>query len=457
MLDRRGAGSALTSGERRDYQRNVIFGVGNGALLMLGDTFLHPTIVLALFVSQISSSNLLVGLVPVLATGVWFLPQFLAAAVVNGRRYERPFVVWSSIVRALAVAGLGVVGYTAADRSPSSVLVLFFLAYTVYNLAAGFANVPMVELAARAIPPKRRGFYYGQRNLWGGVFGFIAGFLIERILADSGQFPSNFGLLFFAAFSCVALGTFASALMVEPDAEPVYRERVAVQLAQMPAVITDPDFRRFLVFRGFLSLAAIADPFFVVYAQRQLDAPARVIGIYISAMAIARFGSNLVWSPLADRYGNRLVLQLAALLRMVIPIVALVLPPLLRLGPVTRHVSNGEALVYSSFGLVFVLYGITVSGQNLANLTYVLDLAPERDRSAYVGLINSILGVVAFVPLVGGGLVDRFGFQFLFLVAFLIALVGVLSSGALHEPRVIGSVNLFSRQYILPRSRRRLS
>ncbi|HET7034294.1 MAG TPA: MFS transporter [Thermomicrobiaceae bacterium] len=454
---RRGSEIRFTSDERHAYQRNTVAGIANGALLMLGDTFLHPTIVLALFVSQISSSNLLVGLVPAIASGVWFLPQLLAATVVQGRRRELPFVVVASVIRALSVAVLGVLGFNAGDRSPSTILLIFFAAYTVYNLAAGFANVPMVDVTARAIPPRRRGFFYGQRSFWGGVFGFIAGFIIQRILADSGHFPANFGLLFFAAFFCLALGAYAAALMVEPEAAPAPRTSVGGQLMEIPSVLADDNFRRFLFFRCFLSLAAIADPFFVVYAQRQLNAPDSIIGVYISAMAIARFGSNLIWSPLADRRGNRLVLQLSALLRLTIPITALVLPPLLRWGPLQSHLSNPQALIYSSFGLVFVLYGIAISGQNLANITYILDVAPDQERAAYVGLINTILGVVSFIPVLGGSLVDRFGFQFLFLVAFLISLAGVLASGALHEPRVLGSINLFSRQYILPRSRRRLS
>jgi MFS family permease len=88
-------------------------------------------------------------------------------------------------------------------------------------------------------------------------------------------------------------------------------------------------------------------------------------------------------------------------------------------------------------------------------MTYVLDIAPDSERSAYVGLVNTFLGVVSFIPVLGGSLVDRFGFELLFLVAFLISLVGVLTSGMLHEPRVVGSVNLFSRERMLPRARLR--
>ena len=437
------------------YRRNFGFGVANGAMWMLGDTLIHPSLVLALFVSQISSSNLLVGLVPALSTGVWFLPQLLAAGIVQGKERQLPYAVWSAVIRALSIAALGSVGFVIGDKSPSTLLICFFVAYTIYNLSAGFANVPMVEISARVVPPNRRGFYFGQRSFWGGVLGFIAGFIIQRILSGTEPFPHNFSVLFFASFFVLALGAYTASMMVEPRSSSV-RTGVTLlgQLRDAPRLLANVHFRRFLIFRSFLSMSAIADPFFIVYAKEELGAPVSIVGFYIAAIAVTQFASNLVWSPLADRLGNRLVLQLSALMRMTIPVVALALPPLFRWSPIAARLPGGPATLYYTFGLVFAIYGFALAGQNLANMTYVLDIAPDHERGAYVGLINTFLGVVAFVPVIGGTLVDAFGFQFLFLIAFLITLVGVLASGALHEPRVSGSINLFSRQTILPRSRR---
>ena len=455
MRPRRGSEVQFTSNERRTYRRNFGFGVANGAMWMLGDTLINPSLVLALFVSQISQSNLLVGLVPALSTGVWFLPQLVAAALVQGKERQLPYAVWSAVIRALAIASLGAVAFIIGDSSPRTLLICFFAAYTLYNLSAGFANVPMVDIAARVVPANRRGLYFGQRSFWGGVLGFVAGFVIQRILSGPGQFPHNFAVLFFASFVVLALGAYAASMMVEPKSTGV-RAGVTIlsQLREAPRLMKNAQFRRFLTFRSFLSMSAIADPFFVVYAQHELGAPVSIVGFYIAAIAVTQFASNLIWSPLADRFGNRIVLQLSALLRMTIPVVALALPPLFRWSPVASRLPGGPSTIYYTFGLVFAIYGFALSGQNLANMTYVLDFAPDRERAAYVGLINTFLGVVAFVPVIGGTLVDAFGFQFLFLIAFLITLIGVMASGALHEPRVSGSINLFSRQTILPRSRR---
>jgi MFS family permease len=431
-----GADVQRTSAARRLYHRNFAFGVGNGSFSLLAETLIHPSIVLALFVSQITDSNILVGLVPAMAAGLWFLPQLIGAAITQGRERQLPFVFHSTLIRTLIIGLLGVIGFLVGSEEPSSLLLWFFVLYTIYNLVGGFANVPTLELSARIIPATRRGLFFSQRSFWGGILGFMAGFLIQGILGQTDTFPTNFALLFFAAFCALGFATYFTAMMQETEHESSgHRQSFAGHLADAPRLFNNAAFRRFLSFRVALSLSAIADPFYVVYVQQQLGAPAEIIGLYIVGMTVARFGSNLIWSKLVDFKGNRFVLQLAALMRLGIPLIALLLPPLYGWDPFLDRAPGGEDSMFYVFGLIFVLYGAALSAQALANLTYVMDVAEPDQRPAYFGLTNTILGFVAFVPVLGGIMVDAFSFEFVFIVTFLIAFAGVVASGLLHEPQ----------------------
>jgi MFS family permease len=431
-----GADVQWTSTTRRLYHRNFAFGVSNGSFSLLADTLIHPTIVLALFVSQISDSNLLVGLVPAIAAGVWFLPQLLAAAVTHGRARQLPYVFASTLVRTLAIGALGVMGFLVSAEEPSDLLLWFFVLYAIYNLASGFANVPTLELSARLIPANRRGLYFSQRSFWGGILGFMAGFLVQGILDRTDDFPLNFALLFFASFCALAFSTYTTAMLQEQPQAPIeHRATVLGHLMEAPQLFGNWAYRRFLGFRVALSLSAIADPFYVVYVQQQLGAPPSIVGFYIVGMTVARFGSNLIWGKLVEVQGNRFVLQLAAFMRLLIPIIALILPTLFDWEPFATRVPGGDDVIFYLFGLIFVLYGAALSGQALANMTYVLDVAEPEHRPAYVGLTNTILGFVAFVPVLGGIMVDSYGFEFVFIITFLIAFAAVVASGMLHEPR----------------------
>jgi MFS family permease len=426
-----------TRRERVRYWRNVAFGVTNGALLQLGDTFIHPTLVLVVFVSQLTTSNLLVGLVPALSVGLWFLPQFLSAALVQGRRRQLPWAAWASVVRAAAVGGLGAATAAIGERDPSLLLTVFVLAYAVYNLAAGFAFVPLVELSARVIPADRRGLFFSQRNFWGGLLAFLAGFVINRALAvEDASLSATFGTLFFASFAALCLASYTTVQMSEvPDRRPTRRPPARYWIEQVPELLRRAPLQRFLAYRVLLALGTIADPFFVVYAQVVLGAPVAIAGLYLSAMAVARFASNVIWGRLVDHWGDRAALQTAALVRLLMPLLALGLPPLLRWDTVAAWVPGGETAIQVGYGLVFVAYGVALSGQTLTNLTYALELAGPDARPAFVGLVNTVLGVVSFVPILGGSVADRFGFEVLFLLALVLALLAVLASGWLPETR----------------------
>jgi hypothetical protein len=432
-----GADVQRTSTERRLYHRNFAFGVSNGSFNLLAETLIHPSIALALFVSQISDSNILVGLVPAMAAGLWFLPQLIGAAVTQGRERQLPFVFYGTLIRTLAIGLLGMLGYLIGSDEPSGLLLWFFVLYAIYNLAGGFANVPMLELSARLIPATQRGLFFSQRSFWGGILGFMAGFLVQGILGRTSDFPANYALLFFAAFCALGFATYFTATMRENPlvSGGVHRASFLSHLADAPQLFNNAAFRRFLSFRVALSLSAIADPFYVVYVQQQLGAPAEIIGLYIVGLTVARFGSNLIWGKLVDFKGNRFVLQVAALMRLGIPLIALVLPPLFNWSTFVDRVPGGEDAIFYLFGLIFVLYGSALSAQALANLTYVMDVAEPEQRPAYFGLTNSILGFVAFVPVLGGIMVDAFSFEFVFIVTFLIAFAGVVASGLLHEPK----------------------
>ncbi len=444
-----------TRRERFRYRYNFAFGVANGALLQLGDTFIHPTLVLVVFVSQLTTSNVLVGLVPALSVGLWFLPQFLSAALVQGRRRQLPWAVWASVIRGAAVGVLGAATAAIGEGNPSLLVTVFILTYALYNLAAGFAFVPLVELSARVIPADRRGLFFSQRNFWGGVLAFLAGFLINRILADTGvPLSATFGTLFFASFAVLSLAAYTTATMSElPVRAPSRRPPALYWIRQVPELLGQAPLQRFLAYRALLATGTIADPFFVVYAQQVLGAPSAMAGLYLSTMAISRFASNIFWGRLVDRWGDRVALQTAALVRLLMPLLALALPPLLSWEAVSRVTPGGEVAIFYAYGLVFVAYGIALSGQTLANLTYALELAGPDARPAFVGLVNTTLGIVSFVPLLGGTLVDRFGFELLFLVALLIGLTSVLASGLLPQTRGTTGVSSFATLWRRSRAR----
>jgi MFS family permease len=207
----------------------------------------------------------------------------------------------------------------------------------------------------------------------------------------------------------------------------------------MPEALADPNFRRFLTFRVLLSLSTLLDPFLIIFAATNFGLVTADIGGYVGGYIIAfvlgRLAFTPVWAALARRHGEKSSLQVAALVRLLPPLLALILPYLGATDLYRDRLSDRVSLA-TLFGIAFVALGAAVAGQGRGNFGYLEEVAPIRLRAAYAGLTNAVLALVAFVPVVGGLILDRSGFDALFLTAALLGLIAVFASGALTDTYV---------------------
>jgi MFS family permease len=88
------------------------------------------------------------------------------------------------------------------------------------------------------------------------------------------------------------------------------------------------------------------------------------------------------------------------------------------------------------FILVFVLRGLSFGGGFLS-LLFILEFNTTSTRPTYIGLNNTIVGIVSAVaPLVGGLLATLSGYQGLFYAALVFSLIGlVLLHFTVRDPR----------------------
>ena len=178
--------------------------------------------------------------------------------------------------------------------------------------------------------------------------------------------------------------------------------------------------------------AAIIDPFLVIFALARLGIDHAAIGGYVVAYVVGRMLAVPLWAGIERTYGDKPILQLSALLRLVPPMLALVLPYLLDYQELEQRLAAGNQLPIV-FGVAFLILGAVTSGQGRANFAYLSEIANPRLHGVYAGIANAVLAVVAFAPVLGGMLIERSGYEVLFLVGAAIALLAVFASGALTD------------------------
>lgn len=386
---------------QRMQENNFKFGVFNGWLVLLADGLMNPSIVIAAFATQLGASNMTIGLIPALSAGMWFLPQLYVASIV--RSYPKKLPVYNKMakIRTTMYMCLALTSFLFIDH-PSLLLTLFMLCIAGSALAAGITGLPWLEVVSKTIPQQERPMFFGIRNLGGGILAFGAGILVRFIMDSDLQFPYNYSLIFFVGGLIYTAGYAIFGRVQEPD-EPVQpRSNVLEDIRNIPNMLrNDPELRRFLVARSFVAIAGIAEPFFAVYALKQLHMEPNFIGYFLMVIAGVVPLSNLFWTWVGTDKGSRRVMRIATSIAVLAPVVALLTPPEL---PVM-------------YLLVFVLYSMAQQGYGLAFGSYTLNISPAHDRSRYLGTMNTLMGFMVFAPVAGGFIADHSGFQTVFYVS----------------------------------------
>jgi MFS family permease len=399
-------------------------------IFSMGEAFYAPSVVLPWFVSRLGAPHILIGLLPAITSGGWFLPQMIIASRVQHLPRKMPWYTGAGITRVLAMFLLALLTPLLITQ-PGWLLLAFFVLYTVYCLSGGVGGIPWLEVVGKTIPPRRRGAFFGLRAFWGGVLALGVSFIVSFLL-DEGQrpgsplaFPLNFALLFGIAAVVVAAAIGCWSLIREPPERRLGpRRTLRDEIRRGPQIVReDRNYRAFLFARVLLAFSAVGDPFYVVYARERLHAPAATVGFYLAALTISGIASNLYWSPLSDRASPRGMMRASTLSVLAPPLAALLLPPLL------DALSGGGASEwgYLGFGLVFMLIGFASGAGRVINNNLLLEIAPAAERPTYIGFLNTILGLATLVPIAGGSLVDGVGFEPVFALA---AGLAVLAFGA---------------------------
>ena len=402
--------------EAESARRNFRLSVWNGVSFNIGETFIDPATVLALLVSQLTSSSWLVGLAAALTEIGWYSPQILTIQFLERRRRRLPIYQAMAVVRIIALVGAVVALFVLGDRQPEKTLFWFLLGFGVFAFAGGFSAVSFYDIVGRTVPLSWHPRMWAQRLFYGGLLSVLCGLAVRALLQRPG-FVERFGTLFAIGTVFIALGAILFSFADEPPVEVSRKEmHLAAHLRESAAVAwRDPAFRALFGTRVALAGAAVATPFLVLYAMRTLGLPAAAVGGFLSAKIVGYVGANPLWQRVATRRGNRRVMGLVGLLAMGAPLCALAAPWIPAAGP-----GRGALLA-----IAFACIGATVSGTNIGYQSLLLAIAPAARRPSYVGLMNSFVAPATLLPALGGLLVDATRPELIFGVAIVCAVVAM--------------------------------
>jgi MFS family permease len=286
---------------------------------------------------------------------------------------------------------------------------VFFAMLTSFWLADAFCSIAWFDIIGKAIPANRRGRLFGAGQIISSVLAIGIGAFVSWILSRQGPaFPVNYAWLFGLAGAACLLGL-ASLAMVREPLEDVPEERASWRdyLPQLVKILKEQRaYRRVIAVLLLSGLAALASPFYVLFATDQLGLAPETIGVFIIAQTVGGLLASFGFGALAERRGPSAVIRVAVAVSITGPLVALAL-----------YFVHAATWLQLAYAWVFVVLGVTNSAMMLGWMNYILELAPPGHRPTYMGLSNTLGGLLVLAPVLGGWLLQVTSYPVLFAAA----------------------------------------
>ncbi len=389
-------------------------------------TFVNVNSVMPALAGQLTDSAVVIGLVGTVFNGGWLLPQLATARLISGKPRKKPYMLAGLSGRiTLWIIGLSL--WAGLSRYPTPMLVLFFICLGLFAACDGVASVAWFDILARAIPLKQRGRLIGVGQISSGLAGVGAGILVGLTLARM-PFPNSYALLFTLAGAILIPSVVALTLIREPPPRSTSSETAdRVKDKWLQLLVIDPSFRRLMICRLLIGMMGLATSFYVVHAADVLRLPQSIVGDFVTAQTLAGVVASGVLGLVSERWGPRYVIHVGSAAAAIGPLFAL-----------AAHLA-GDGWLVQAYPFVYVALGVVNSSWMLGFFNYLLEIAPEEMRPAYIGLGNTIMGALTLAPMAGGWLLEATSYTVLFGVTTVIVAAGFLLTLGLKPPQQTSS------------------
>ena len=378
----------------RNFRANFIHGV----LGMTGFRLIYAPTIIPAYILLLTGSAAAVGLgAALLQLGATISP-IASGARIEHRSHILPYAIKVGSLMRLMVLGLALAGWFLTGHT--LVLATFGL-FLLLGFFSGAQRVAFQMLMSKLIPITKRGRLQGYRNFAGGLIAaFLALFAGNYLIADE-WLGNGYATTFLFAFILTSAGLIVLKTMIREPAAAIARPQIPFRerMRQFPELLADRDFAGFLGVQSLSTLARTSAPFWTVYAASILGLDGALIGglsfVFLGSDTVA----NIIWGPMGDRFGFKLVHLLSLLITI--------------MGVILLVVADSAVPIYSAF----VLLGIGGSGWALASTTMVLEFGKTEDIPMRLAFMTTVEGVIAASgPVIAGIVVAAYGFTPIFVV-----------------------------------------
>ncbi|MGV8845973.1 MFS transporter [Tessaracoccus sp.] len=392
-----GAVQDLSETAQDNVPGNALRLIGATALQSSGDETVKASTVLPWLFQALGVPPAMAGLlVPIRESGS-MLPQAALTPIVLRVGKRKWVFVAGALVQAVAAACMALV---AALSSGVVAGILILIALSVFSVGRSLTSISSKDVQGRTIPKGERGQINGISTTVSGIVAITVG-LALRVFGGS-NVPAH--LLAWLLMGGVALWVLAAWVYATIN-EPVTDTTAHRHAASSPKPVRDgggemrgwwgrsvdllrddAPFRQFVTVRSLLLVSSLSPPFIVSQTASSGAGTLGGLGAFIIASGISSLVAGPLFGRFADRSSRTLMAVGAAVASVVLVLVIVV-------GRLPGFDGNGTAAAVLFIGAYFVLT-LVHTGVRMGRKTYVVDMAEGDQRTEYVAVSNSAMGVI---------------------------------------------------------------
>ena len=386
----------------------------HAAFLAFATNFMDVDTVIPAMLVEAGGNGLHIGLMTAIMLGGSSFTQMIFAPFISNYAYKKKFLLLGINARILSLLLMGLMLYFAFSLQGDLVIWFIFILITAFSLGGAFANVSYTDILGKSVSQEARKSFFSVKQVVTGTILLLSAFLAKKLVTLN-AFPVNYAYMFFAGCSALFIASLGFWRLKETMPSRMTVRSIGHFRSLIRTELNGNN--RLGYFLGWINTMGISItllPFVMLYAKQMFHTGSQDTGLFLLYKVIGSVSIGFLLFALARKFRCRYLLYGNAAL-----VLGVILVILLPAGmPPFR-------LIFLLGGIVYAVYSISMNG-------VLLEISGNDTRVLYTGIAGAGNILPAVFPMLGGWIIERFGYQPFFILISLMILSSLFFSYKLN-------------------------
>ncbi len=383
-------------------KHNYLSFLWHGIFLALAQNFMDVDTILPAMLIESGGGAIHVGVLTAIMLGGASITQLFFAPIISNYNYKKKFLLLGINSRMVAVLGLAFLLLFSKTLNDQLILWFIFILIAIFSIGGAFANVSYTDIFGKSVLADRRKSFFSIRQVVIGTGVFFSAFIARKVLA-SADYPDNYTRMFFIGFVALSLASmgFWKIKEVMPSSLKISSWKHFMRFFRTE-LKENRRLKYFLAYVNTQGIVVSLMPFLLLYAKQNFDGGVSQTGMFLLFKVMGTVSAGLVIFLFKKRIKYHILLNVNVLIAILAPTLILIFADNLPISP-----------LFILGGIVYSIYSVSING-------VLLEVSGNENRTLYTGIAGAGSILPAIFPLLGGFVINTYGFTAFFILFILI-------------------------------------